>query len=77
MSLEIATDVVWVVGVVLLVFTFVGVLVNVSVEYEDDQDCPRPEGPHDEPPSGCREYCENRPVWYGLGSKKECWWDDK
>lgn len=41
-----------------------------------DVDCPRPNGPHDEPAPGCQKFCKDSPVWFAWGHGKVCWLDD-
>lgn len=56
-------------------FGFMVSAVLAPVKPLDDSDC-RAESSVDERDPKCREFCESVPVWYWLGSRDQCYWDD-
>lgn len=60
---------------------FVANTAEVTVGFSD-VDCEGPPQNHrydesEREANGCIRYCETHHVWYGLGSDKDCYWDDE
>lgn len=49
----------------------------VHPDLPNDVDCATPASEVDEPTQGCYEHCRSVPVWYGLGERQSCYWDDE
>lgn len=61
------------------VMACVGFTIHLDDDIRSDLDCKDHDALSsvDEAKEGCWRWCKSVPIWWGMGSRESCWWDDE